>query len=71
MRGGVFAKVFHSEVLGEQRLLFVHVPGKREHYPVLYLLDAQSIELYREALSYTQMSKKVGPHMIVGIVTST
>lgn len=66
----VFEKTFYSSILDEKRLLYIHIPGKKVNYPVLYLLDGQSIELYREALSITLMSEKVGPHIIVGIVTS-
>jgi len=66
----VFKKEFYSKVLGEQRKLFIHIPGKKESYPVIYLLDAQAVGLYREALTITGNGIMTGPHIIVGLVTS-
>ncbi len=67
---GVFEKEIYSKALGETRTLYIHIPEKRGFYPVFYLLDAQSLQLYAEVLRYTQNIEKVGPHIIVGIVCS-
>jgi predicted alpha/beta superfamily hydrolase len=66
----VYEKVFHSGILDEDRTLYIHVPEENGSFPVLYLLDAQSVQMYGEALRITKSVEKVGPHIIVGIVTS-
>jgi len=66
----VFEKEFYSDILGENRLLYIHIPDKKGNYPVIYLLDAQSSELFGEALQASRNIEKVGPHIVVGIVTS-
>lgn len=56
-----------SEILQENRTIYVHVPKNKtdEKLPVLYLLDGERSNIYEEALQTTEKY----PHVIVGIRT--
>lgn len=64
---GVQKIEINSEVLQEDRTIYVHVPKNKtdEKLPVLYLLDGERSDIYEEAL---QTIEKY-PHVIVGIRT--
>jgi len=62
----------HSEVLNEDRNVFIALPpnyDKEADFPVLYMLDGEMIFPYREALESTE-DAKIGAHIIVGIQTN-
>jgi len=63
----VFQHTIHSYILEEDRNIFVYLPDNSESikYPVLYLLDGESITIYEEALAGTRDY----PHIIIGIET--
>jgi len=57
----------HSEILNEDRTLYIYAPdvSQQEKLPVLYILDGRIIGLYQEALQSIQNY----PHIVVGIRT--
>lgn len=56
-----------SEILQENRTIYVHVPKQKSHekLPVLYLLDGERSDIFEEALQTIETY----PHIIVGIRT--
>lgn len=62
----------HSEVLNEDRNVFIALPedyDKQNKFPVLYMLDGEMIFPYSEALESME-DAKIGSHIIVGIQTN-
>ncbi|MEE4197202.1 MAG: alpha/beta hydrolase-fold protein [Bacteroidales bacterium] len=61
-----------SEVLNEERTLFIYLPEsytEEKSYPVLYLLDGEMTGPYEEALT-TVKGSDIREHIIVGIKTN-
>jgi predicted alpha/beta superfamily hydrolase len=56
---------YHSQILNENRELYVYAPKgePNKKYPVIYLLDGEVIDNYKEALLFS----KSNPLIIVGI----
>ena len=67
----VIEKQFYSDILNENRRIFIYLPEQAEgkKYPVLYLLDGEMADQYGEALRATQTDSVVGSHIIIGIET--
>ncbi len=67
----VIQKKIHSKVLGEERTLFIYLPdnyNEQASFPVLYMLDGEMIEPYREAVNCVK-GIDFEEHIIVGIKT--
>ena len=64
----VVSKTIYSEILKENRQLYIYQPDSNSNniYPVLYLLDGHANRLWQEAIEYVQTN----PHIIIGISTS-
>ena len=63
----------HSEILGEDRTVFVAVPASylsgAERYPVLYLTDAQwNFEQARASIQYLARNQIIPEMLVVGVV---
>ncbi len=70
-------RVLHSEVLDEDRLLYIHLPRDYEEtqlsYPVLYLLYADIYNYYLDVASITEKLGSTGeipPVIIVGVANT-
>jgi pimeloyl-ACP methyl ester carboxylesterase/predicted alpha/beta superfamily hydrolase len=70
-------RVFHSDIMDEDRLLFVHLPRDYEDtrlsYPVLYLLYADIYNYYLDAASITEklgVTGEIPPVIIVGVANT-
>lgn len=73
---GTLQKI-HSDILEEDRFLWIHLPQDYEnglgHYPVLFVLDGGWPELFMEAISsaaYLQVSIDAPPFIIVGVANT-
>lgn len=64
---GVLVKTLHSEILNEDRELYIYIPenSNKTKLPVIYILDGHSPFIFQEAIKYT----KTKPHILVGIST--
>ncbi len=70
-------RVLHSDILNEDRLLFIHLPHDYEktqlNYPVLYLLYVQLHNYFADAVSITERLGTTGeipPVIIVGVANT-
>jgi predicted alpha/beta superfamily hydrolase/TolA-binding protein len=70
-------RVMHSDILDEDRLLFIHLPRYYEEtqlsYPVLYLLYADIYNYYLDAASITEklgVTGEIPPVIIVGVANT-
>ena len=65
------ADTVYSTVLNEKRPIWVHVPqgDKRQHYPVLYILDGE--DHFQSAVAIDEQLGNVIPPMIVVGITNT
>ncbi|UCE39906.1 MAG: tetratricopeptide repeat protein [Candidatus Aminicenantes bacterium] len=70
-------RVFHSDIMDEDRLLFVHLPRDYEDtrlsYPVLYLLYADIYNYYLDAASITEklgVTGEIPPVIIIGVANT-
>jgi uncharacterized protein len=70
-------KVMHSDILNEDRLLYVHLPEDYQHtqqrYPVLYILYAQLYNYFADAAIITEKLGGTGeapPLIIVGVANT-
>jgi len=65
---GVTQITIHSDLLNEDRRLFVYVPEDESglKYPVIYLLDGEMSRAFGEVLEFA----KTNPHIIVGIANN-
>ena len=70
-------KVLHSDILNEDRLLFVHLPQEYEEtqlaYPVLYILYVQLYNYFDDAAIITEKLGGTGempPMIIVGVANT-
>lgn len=61
-------KTIHSDILNEDRNLYIYVPEKSldTDLPVIYLLDGEKAIIFENALNYA----RTNPHIIIGIETS-
>lgn len=67
---------FHSEVLGEEKAILVSLPegyeSSSKRYPVIYLLDAQELFMFRYAhglISYLTVSEEIPEVILVGVAS--
>ena len=60
-------KYIFSKILNEQRKIVMYEPKEYtdKKLPVVYVLDAQYLERFNEAVKYS----KTNPHIVIGIVT--
>jgi predicted alpha/beta superfamily hydrolase/thioredoxin-like negative regulator of GroEL len=70
-------RVMHSNILNEDRLLFVHLPREYQQtqlrYPVLYLLYAHLYEYFADAATITENlggTGEIPPLIIVGVANT-
>ncbi len=70
-------KILHSDIMDEDRLLFVHLPrdyeGTQLSYPVLYLLYADIYNYYLDAASIIEKLGATGeipPAIIIGVANT-
>ncbi len=62
----------YSEILDEERTIYISLPknsSKSLKYPVLYLLDGEMLEPFKEAFQCIKKNKEIEQHIIIGIET--
>ncbi|HEY4327274.1 MAG TPA: alpha/beta hydrolase-fold protein [Mucilaginibacter sp.] len=61
----------NSGILKEKRIIYVHVPdgNKKEHYPVLYVLDGE--DHFQSAVAIVEQISGILPNMVIVGITNT
>ncbi|HEY2583649.1 MAG TPA: alpha/beta hydrolase-fold protein [Mucilaginibacter sp.] len=61
----------NSSILKEKRIIYVHVPDgdKKEHYPVLYVLDGE--DHFQSAVAIVEQISGIIPNMVIVGITNT